>query len=108
MNHEEWEAICRRCGKCCYEKIDLGEGVIKYTDVPCKYLDTESKLCKVYPRRHEVEPECISLTVEVVKTIHWLPPDCAYQEWLSFRDTLEAVRSADRKNNSRYASKRRR
>jgi uncharacterized cysteine cluster protein YcgN (CxxCxxCC family) len=95
MNHEQWEAICKRCGKCCYEKVDLGGGVIQYTDEPCEHLDTETNLCKVYENRHEVEPNCISLTEHLVRTLSWLPEGCAYAEYIQFQDTLVAVRQAE-------------
>ncbi len=48
MNRDQWEAVCRKCGRCCYEKVDLGGGIIHYTDEPCVHLDTETNLCKVY------------------------------------------------------------
>ncbi len=71
LTREQWEAICRRCAKCCYEKVDLGGGIIRYTDEPCEHLDTKTKLCKVYENRHEAEPDCISLTEHLVRFLHW-------------------------------------
>jgi uncharacterized protein len=106
MIRDEWEAICNKCGKCCYEKVDLGGGVIRYTDEPCEHLDTETKLCKIYHDRHEVEPDCISLTEELVRTLHWMPEDCAYVQRLRFEQTLDAVRSAKKKK-QQYRSVRR-
>lgn len=108
MSQERWEAICRKCGKCCYEKVDLGGGVIQYTDVPCEHLDTETKLCRVYDRRHEAEPDCISLTEELVRILNWLPADCAYVEYVSFQETMEAVTEADRQKKRKRNGKRRR
>ncbi len=107
ISPEEWEAICNKCGKCCYEKVDLGAGVIHYTDEPCVYLDTETNLCKVYDRRHEVEPDCISLTEHLVRNIHWLPEGCAYVEYVRHKDTLLAVRSAAKKKKRLRNAKRR-
>ncbi len=107
MDHEEWEGICRKCGKCCYEKIDLGGGEIHYTDEPCEHLDTETKLCKVYDRRHEVEPECISLTEHLVRTLNWLPEDCAYVEYVRRQDTLAAVKVAEKNRQRKRRFKRR-
>ncbi len=108
MTQEEWEALCNRCGKCCYEKIDLGGGEICYTNEPCEQLDTETHLCKVYDRRHEVEPDCMSLTEHLVRTLVWLPPDCAYVEYVMHKDTLAAVRAAEKKKRKGRRSKRRR
>jgi len=106
LTRDQWEAICKKCGKCCYEKVDLGAGNIVYTDEPCKHLDTETKLCKVYRNRHEVEPDCISLTEQLVRCLSWLPEDCAYTAYVSHLDTVAAVREADR--NQRRRGKRRR
>ncbi|MCA1961839.1 MAG: YkgJ family cysteine cluster protein [Desulfomonile sp.] len=97
MTREEWEAICDKCGKCCYEKVDLGCGEIRYTDEPCQHLDTRTGLCKIYENRHEIEPDCISLTEELVRTLHWLPEGCAYVRYIRFQDTVAAIRAAERK-----------
>jgi hypothetical protein len=94
MKDEEWESICNRCGKCCYEKLDLGQGKIVYTDVPCEYLDTETNLCMVYQNRHEKVPDCMSLTPDLVRILSWLPKDCAYLAYVRRNDTIAAVRAA--------------
>ena len=107
MNHQQWEAICKRCGKCCYEKVDLGAGVIRYTDEPCVHLDTETNLCKVYNNRHEVEPDCICLTEDLVRTLTWLPEDCAYAEYIRFQDTLATVRETEKKKRRGRKTRRR-
>lgn len=108
MDQREWESICNRCGKCCYEKVDLGGGIIRYTDEPCVHLDTASNLCKVYEKRHEVEPDCISLTEKLVRTLNWLPEDCAYVEHMRYEDTLAAVRGAENHKKKWKKAKRRR
>ena len=108
MNQEEWESICNKCGKCCYEKVDLGAGEIHYTDEPCQYLDTETRLCKVYHNRHESEPDCISLTEHLVRTLNWLPEDCAYVAYVRHVDTVTEVRKAANKRKRAGDSKRRR
>jgi len=108
MNRDQWEAVCRKCGRCCYEKVDLGGGIIRYTDEPCVHLDTETNMCKVYERRGEVEPDCITLTEHLVRTLHWLPEECAYVEHVRHMDTLAAVREiASAKKRSRNSKGRR-
>jgi uncharacterized protein len=108
MNRDQWEAVCRRCGRCCYEKVDLGGGIIHYTDEPCVHLDTETNLCRVYDRRDEVEPDCITLTEHLVRTLHWLPEECAYVDHVRHKDTLSAVRGIARtKKRSRNSKGRR-
>ncbi|MDD3471908.1 MAG: YkgJ family cysteine cluster protein [Syntrophaceae bacterium] len=97
MNSEDWESICNRCGKCCYEKVDLGGGQIIYTKEPCVHLDTKTNLCKVYETRHIVEPDCIALTENLVRSLNWLPPDCAYLEHVRMQDTIAAVNIAKEK-----------
>ncbi len=77
----QWEARCRRCGRCCFEKIDY-QGVIYYTDTPCEKLDPRTRLCTVYPDRAQARPGCTPLTPEIVK-LGVLPADCPYVAGLS-------------------------
>jgi uncharacterized protein len=108
IGREEWESICNKCGRCCYEKVDLGAGLIHYTDEPCVHLDTETNLCKVYANRREVEPDCLKLTEHLVRNIHWLPEECAYAEYIRHKDTLAAIREAKAAKTKIRNSKRRR
>jgi len=73
---QEWDAICARCARCCYEKIDF-EGRIYYTELPCEFLDIKTKTCRVYERRDVERPGCVRLTPETVKK-GFLPADCPY------------------------------
>ena len=75
-SRKDWDSICCRCGRCCYEKIDF-EGKIYYTDLPCEFLNTETKMCRVYAERDSKRPGCIRLTQEAVKQ-GFLPADCPY------------------------------
>jgi uncharacterized protein len=108
MNQDQWESICKKCGKCCYEKVDLGAGEIHYTDEPCQHLDVETCRCKVYHNRHEVEPDCISLTEHLVRSLNWLPEDCAYVAYIKHIDTLTEVRKATSRKKRNGNAKRRR
>jgi len=72
----EWEALCRRCGRCCYEKLD-DRGKIIYTDTPCDRFDPASRLCTVYDRRNRLRPDCLPLTPAIVAA-GYLPADCPY------------------------------
>jgi len=76
MSTVEWEDRCRRCSRCCYEKVEY-EGEIYYTEVPCERLDLSTRLCTVYERRSEVVAGCAVLTEEIVRR-GFLPPDCPY------------------------------
>jgi len=72
----DWEAVCRRCGRCCFEKIEFG-GVVYYTDIPCERLDPVTRLCSVYPEREQVRPGCVRLDPHMVRR-GYLPADCPY------------------------------
>jgi uncharacterized cysteine cluster protein YcgN (CxxCxxCC family) len=69
------EAECLRCGRCCYAKLLVEDRVI-YTDVPCRYLDTGTRLCTVYGRRHEVNPDCLDVEAGIRRGV--FPADCPY------------------------------
>jgi uncharacterized cysteine cluster protein YcgN (CxxCxxCC family) len=71
-----WDAICMRCGRCCFEKIDF-EGTIYYTDIPCEHFDPNTRLCQVYADRERVRKGCIQLTSRDLDK-GFLPADCPY------------------------------
>lgn len=72
----DWESICARCGRCCYEKIAF-QGRVYYTDTPCQFLDTASQLCRVYAERDRRRPGCVRLGAENIGK-GFLPADCPY------------------------------
>ena len=74
--HGEWEDLCRRCGRCCFEKIEFS-GRVYYTRVPCEFLDLQTRQCRVYPVRSRRRPGCVPLTPEVTAG-GYLPADCPY------------------------------
>ena len=76
MNSVEWESRCRRCGQCCFEKVEH-DGRVYYSNTPCDRFDLQTRTCSIYPRRHELKPECMPLNTE---TLHYgiLPADCPY------------------------------
>ena len=81
------EALCRRCARCCYEKLLLGDEVI-LTRIPCRHLDLRTRLCAVYPRRHAENVRC--LTVEEGIRARAFPADCPYvQGRAGYRPPLE-------------------
>jgi len=69
------EDLCRKCGRCCYAKLLLDDEIV-FLPYPCPYLDEHSRRCTIYPRRHEVNPEC--LTLEEGISIGVFPADCPY------------------------------
>jgi len=79
---QEWEDICKQCGRCCFEKRIEDDGTIVETEVSCRFLDVVTRRCKVYHKRFEVGEDCVQLTPEVVETVQWLPESCGYVEAL--------------------------
>jgi hypothetical protein len=84
---ERREGICRRCGRCCYQKLLLGD-IVVYTNVPCPHLDLETKLCTVYERRHEVNPDCLGVEDGLRRGV--FRADCPYAEGVpGYRPPIE-------------------
>jgi len=80
MTPGEWESLCDGCGRCCLVKLeDEDSGEILFTDVGCTLLDGTSCRCRNYPQRQSIVPDCVRLTPDVVRTLTWLPPTCAYR-----------------------------
>lgn len=77
-----WEALCHQCGRCCFEKIENDDGTVFFTATPCRYLDVVSRHCKVYERRFAINPDCIGLTADLVKSFNWLHDTCGYRQAL--------------------------
>jgi hypothetical protein len=73
-----WDAICRKCGSCCYEK-DMGSGaVVTNWRAPCRFLDESTRLCTVYEKRFRACPECRKMTIAHALLAPYLPSTCGY------------------------------
>lgn len=80
LSPPEWESLCDGCGRCCLIKLEEEETNRTYfTDVACHQLECTSGRCSNYETRKAHVPDCISLTPELVRSIDWLPPTCAYR-----------------------------
>ncbi len=79
LNSDEWEALCDGCGLCCLHRLVCDDDTIVTTKVVCKCYDIDRGLCFEYARRFEVVPECMQLTLKLVKEFDWLPNTCAYR-----------------------------
>jgi uncharacterized cysteine cluster protein YcgN (CxxCxxCC family) len=75
---ERWEAICRRCGGCCYEKEIAGGKVLIDYRSPCRHLDASTGLCIVYDRRFRECRECRKMTIFHALFVSYLPNSCGY------------------------------
>ncbi len=80
LTRSEWEALCDGCGRCCLQKIeDADTGAIEDTNVACRLLDTSTAQCSDYRNRKAFVPDCLRLTLKIVKEVAWLPRSCAYR-----------------------------
>lgn len=82
------EYVCDRCAKCCYIKVynpDTNELIRKE---PCKFLDTNTNLCKVYKDRFKRCKFCEQVDVDFVLDVlntpnqDVLPETCACIKWV--------------------------
>ena len=76
MSADDREGWCRRCGRCCHEKIRLDDGQVLITDIPCEHLDIDTRLCRVYADRSRRQARCQSATAS--SEVGALPGDCPY------------------------------
>lgn len=96
-----WEAICRQCGQCCYEKEirGLSAAVTNYRR-PCIHLDTITRTCTVYENRFETCSQCRRMTLWHALFVRWLPESCGYVQryrmWarLRFRGSRRLLRTS--------------
>ena len=93
MTTEEWEAVCDGCAKCCLNKfIDeeddelagptdyiLPEETVYFTNIACRYLNSNKCECNCYDNRTVLVPDCVKLTKENLKDIFFMPPSCSYR-----------------------------
>ncbi len=80
LNRAEWEALCDGCGRCCLHKLeDIDSGEVIGTNVACRLLDTQTAQCKDYRNRKAFVPDCLRLTLQIVRKVAWLPKTCAYR-----------------------------
>ncbi|MGB1092101.1 MAG: YcgN family cysteine cluster protein [Oceanobacter sp.] len=80
MTPQEWESLCDGCAKCCLHKLeDEDSGEVWYTNIHCRYLESESCQCTVYQQRNEKVPTCVWLTADQAREFKWLPDTCAYR-----------------------------
>ena len=80
LSSAQWESLCDGCGRCCLIKIeDSDSGELFYTNVVCRYHDSEACRCTCYAERTRRVPDCLRVTPEIARTARWLPDTCAYR-----------------------------
>ena len=76
----EWEALCDGCGRCCLVKLeDEDTGKVHYTNVACRFLDTETCRCTDYANRCTIQPDCVKLSPDNLSLLDIMPSTCAYR-----------------------------
>ena len=68
------------------EDEDTGE--IHYTNVACRYFDSDSCRCTDYQNRADINPRCVVLDRENLEVLDYMPYTCAYREVHEGRKTL--------------------
>ena len=67
--------LCRRCGRCCHKKLFTGKELV-YMPFYCDFFDEKTRLCSVYERRFEANPQCLKMDEAIEAGC--LPADCPY------------------------------
>ena len=80
-SEQQWEDLCNRCAECCFESEWVNGRWIS-TGVPCRYLDLDTRTCKVYSCRFEAEPQCNKVNPSAVLQ-GMLPSECSYVDELT-------------------------
>lgn len=81
LTHDEWEALCDGCGKCCLNKLEFEDtGEVAFTRIACRLLDGETCRCSRYETRLQFVPECIVLDEASLSRIsYFMPASCSYR-----------------------------
>ncbi len=80
LSKAEWEALCDGCGQCCLVKLEDEEtGDLYHTRIACRMLDIGKCRCTDYENRHARVSDCLSIDLESILAIHWLPVTCGYR-----------------------------
>jgi len=82
MDLEAWEAVCRRCGRCCIERTVDADGEVVAWGEPCPYLEPDTHLCAAYERRFTLDVSCRRVTPRTLLRPRMLPDGCAYRALL--------------------------
>lgn len=84
MATEEWEAQCKRCGKCCYMLEEVDGKLKRHDTLACQYLDKSTNTCMVYENRFMINPNCR----EIIKI--------RVNGWLNKRFIIVAAKHSDK------------
>ena len=82
QKRDSHESLCRKCSECCRVRIIWnGQGVL--LDIYCPALNQETKLCRIYPWRHDNLAFVLMgghpcLSTDQALSLRYLPDDCPY------------------------------
>ncbi|MCP3870248.1 MAG: YcgN family cysteine cluster protein [Gammaproteobacteria bacterium] len=80
LNPAQWEALCDGCAKCCLHRLENSQtNEIYYTNVCCRFLNIDECRCTDYLDRTTRAPDCVTVTLDILKDPYWLPSTCAYR-----------------------------
>jgi uncharacterized protein len=80
LDSAQWESLCDGCGRCCLVKLeDEDTGVVHFTDIACRLFNAKTCRCSDYAGRRRRVRDCLKLTVDLARSLAWLPPTCAYR-----------------------------
>ncbi len=77
---KRWEAVCKQCGLCCHDKVQVAPRCWVLLDSKCQFLGDDGR-CTVYAERFKRCQACRKMTVWRAMSAAWIPPGCAYLEW---------------------------
>ncbi len=76
-----WDDLCKQCGKCCYRRsIGSGGEVIIHYSMPCENLNLETHQCTVFHERFRKCDHCGKVGLMTALFHPTLPDDCAYRQ----------------------------
>jgi len=82
----EWELLCDGCGKCCLNKLEMGNKIY-FTSARCRFLNPNNCLCRIYEHRFEKVSDCRDITLQtVLSEPEILPKTCAYRLVVAGKD----------------------
>ena len=79
LNHDEWEALCDGCAKCCLLKI-VDKKKVFITNISCSKLELRSCRCSDYLNREKNVKACLKITKDNIhENSRFLPSSCSYK-----------------------------
>ena len=79
LSHDEWEALCDGCAKCCLLKI-VDKKKVFITNISCSKLEPGSCRCSDYLNREKNVKACLKITKDNLhKSFKLLPSSCSYK-----------------------------